>query len=40
VDAEKAAPETAREAVALIGAPFSVKRQAKGCSVEERLALR
>ena len=40
MDAEKAAPETAREAVALIGAPFSVKRQAKGCSVEERLALR
>jgi len=40
VDAEKAAPEIAREAVALIGAQFSVERQAKGCSVEERLALR
>jgi transposase len=40
VDAEKAAPEIAREAVALIGALFSVERQAKGCSVEERLALR
>ena len=40
VDAEKVASEIAREAVALIGALFRVERQAKGCSVEERLALR
>jgi len=40
VDAEKVAPEIAREAVALIGALFRVERQAKDSSVEERLALR
>jgi hypothetical protein len=40
IDAEKVAPEIAREAVALVGALFSVERQAKGFSVEERLALR
>src|SRR3974377_1454944 len=40
VDAEKVAPEMAREAVALIGALFRVERQAKVCSVAERLALR
>jgi transposase len=40
VDAEKVAPEIAREAVALIGALFRVERQAKDFSVEERLALR
>jgi transposase len=40
VDAEKVAPEIAREAVDLIGALFGVERQAKDFSVEERLALR
>jgi len=40
VDAEKVAPEIAREAVDLIGALFAVERQAKHFSVEERLALR
>jgi transposase len=40
VDAEKVAPEIAREAVDLIGALFAVERQAKPFSVEERLALR
>jgi transposase len=40
VDAEKVAPEIAREAVELIGALFRVERQAKDFSVEERLALR
>jgi transposase len=40
VDAEKVAPEIAREAVKLIGALFRVERQAKDFSVEQRLALR
>jgi transposase len=40
IDAEKVAPEIAREAVELIGALFRVERQAKDFSVEERLALR
>jgi len=40
IDAEKVAPEIAREAVELIGALFRVESQAKGFSVEERLALR
>jgi transposase len=40
VDAEKVAPEIAREAVDLIGDLFRVERQAKDLSVEERLALR
>ena len=40
VDAEKVAPEIAREAVDLIGALFRVERQAKDFSVEQRLALR
>lgn len=40
VDAEKVAPEIAREAVELIGALFRVERQAKNFSVAERLALR
>jgi hypothetical protein len=40
VEAEKVAPEIAREAVALIGALFAVERKAKDRSEEERLALR
>jgi hypothetical protein len=40
IDAEKVAPEIAREAVQWIGVLFRVERQAKGFSVEERLALR
>jgi transposase len=40
IDAEKVAPEIAREAVELIGALFRVDRQAKDFSVEQRLALR
>jgi transposase len=40
VDAEKVAPEIAREAVDFIGALFRVERQAKDFSVEQRLALR
>jgi len=40
IDAEKVAPEIAREAVELIGALFRVERQGKDFSVEERLALR
>jgi transposase len=40
VDAEKVAPEIAREAVGLIGDLFRVERQAKDFSVEQRLALR
>jgi transposase len=40
VDAEKVAPEIAREAVELIGDLFRVERQAKDFSVEQRLALR
>ena len=40
IDAEKVAPEIAREAVDFIGALFRVERQAKDFSVEQRLALR
>jgi len=40
VEAEKAAPEIAREAVDLIGQLFAVEKQAKDVSVAERLALR
>ncbi|MGA3093631.1 MAG: IS66 family transposase [Terriglobales bacterium] len=40
VDAEKVAPEMAREAVDLIGDLFRVERQAKDFSGEQRLALR
>jgi len=40
IDAEKLAPEIAREAVDLIDALFRVERQAKNGSVEERLAIR
>jgi transposase len=40
IDAEKVAPEIAREAVDLIDALFRVERQAKDFSVEERLAFR
>src|SRR5208337_981230 len=40
IDAEKVAPEIAREAVDFIGVLFRGERQAKDFSVEERLALR
>ena len=40
IDAEKVAPEIAREAVALIRALYMVEKQAKEVSVEERLTLR
>lgn len=40
VEAEKSAPEIAREAVALIDALFAVERQAKDIAVAERLELR
>ena len=40
MEAEKTAPEIAREAVALIGQLFAVEKQAKDVSVAERLALR
>jgi transposase len=40
IDAEKVAPEIAREAVELMGALFRVESQAKDFSVEQRLALR
>jgi len=40
VDAEKVAPEIAREAVDLVGDLFRVEKQAKDFSVEQRLALR
>src|SRR5580698_2535092 len=40
VEAEKSAPEIAREAVDLIGDLFRVEKQAKDFSVEQRLALR
>src|SRR5260370_4274782 len=40
VEAEKTAPEIAREAVDLIGRLFAVEEQAKDMSVAERLALR
>jgi len=40
IDAEKVAPEIAREAVDFIGVLFRVERQGKDFSVAERLALR
>src|SRR5260370_41927190 len=40
VEAEKSAPEIAREAVALMDALFAVERQAKDVAVAERLDLR
>jgi transposase len=40
VEAEKTAPEIAREAVDLIGQLFAVEKQAKDVSLAERLALR
>jgi transposase len=40
IDAEKAAPEIAREAVALVRALYAVEKQARNASVEERLRLR
>jgi transposase len=40
VEAEKTAPEIAREAVDLIGRLFAVEKQAKDMFVAERLALR
>ena len=40
VEAEKTAPEIAREAVRLIGAQFAVEKQGKDVPVAERLALR
>jgi transposase len=40
IDAEKVAPEIAQEAVALIGALFTVERKAKDFGAAERLALR
>ena len=40
VEAEKSAPEIAREAVALLNALFAVEKQAKEFSVAERLDLR
>ena len=40
IDAEKAAPEIAREAVERVRALYAVERQCKDVSVEERLKLR
>jgi transposase len=40
VDAERSAPEIARQAVALVGALYAVEKQAKEASVEQRLQLR
>ena len=40
VDAEQAAPEIAREAVALLGKLFAVEKQGKDISVAERRELR
>ncbi len=40
IDAEKAASEIAREAIALVRALYAVEREAKEASVEERLRLR
>ena len=40
IDAEKAAPEIAREAVERVRALYAVERQSKDASVEERLKLR
>ena len=40
IEAEKAAPEIARQAVERVGALYSVERQAAGLSAAERLKLR
>lgn len=40
VEAEKSAPEMAREAVALLGKLFAVEKQAKDVSVAARVELR
>jgi transposase len=40
IDAEKAAPEIAREAIERVRALYAVERQSKDASVEERLKLR
>src|SRR5580693_3459026 len=40
IDAERAAPEIAREAVDLVRALYAVERQCKDASVEERLQMR
>jgi transposase len=40
VEAEKSAPEIAKEAVARVGALYAVERQCKDVSVEERLKMR
>lgn len=40
VDAEKASPEIAREAIDLVRALYAVEKQAKDASVEDRLRLR
>jgi transposase len=40
VDAEKAAPEIAQQAIGLVRALYAVERQARGASIEERLKLR
>ncbi len=40
IDAEKAAPEIAREAVEPVRALYAVERQSKDVSAEERLKLR
>ncbi len=40
VDAEKAAPEIAQQAIGLVRALYAVERQARGASIEERLRLR
>jgi transposase len=40
IDAEKAAPEIAREAIALVRALYAVEKETSGFSAEERLRLR
>ena len=40
IDAEKAAPEIAREAIEMVRALYAVEKQAGSASVEERLKLR
>jgi hypothetical protein len=40
IDAEKAAPEIAREAIALVGSLYAVEKQSRDLSVIERLQLR
>ena len=40
IDAEKAAPEIAREAIEMVRALYAVEKQAKDSSAEERLRLR